>query len=273
MTQKLHMEFLRKDNLLSINFSKFDVIINCAAEVYDEKKMLQNNCIIPFQICEKILKENKNCKLIHFGTSLEYGKNDKAHKENFILKPDHLYASTKSAATLMTQSFSKQYDVKSIIIRPYSVYGPFENSSRLLPNIFRNIIFGKEINIFNGYHDFVYIDELMIFLKFLIKTKMNIFDGRIINFGSGKQLSNIDVFNKVTKVLKKEKSNFKMIRVFNRKYDNKNWKANISVYKKFDIKKISFENGILRYYRFLKKNKKSLIHLGKFNNNNKTELI
>ena len=34
-------KFLRKDNLLSINFSKFDVIINCAAEVYDEKKMLQ----------------------------------------------------------------------------------------------------------------------------------------------------------------------------------------------------------------------------------------
>ena len=183
--------------------------------------MFKNNCILPIQICEKILKENKDCKLIHFGSSLEYGKYDLAHKESFLLKPDHIYASTKAASTLMIQSFCKQYDLRSIIIRPYSVYGPFENSSRLIPNIFRNILFETKINIFDGYHDFIYVDELMIFLQYLIDAKKNIFDGRVINFGSGKQLSNLEVFKKITSILRKEQKNYTLKRSFNRKYDNK----------------------------------------------------
>lgn len=40
----------RKDELEKINLKKFDVIINCAADIYNEKKMFYSNTLLVYRL-------------------------------------------------------------------------------------------------------------------------------------------------------------------------------------------------------------------------------
>ena len=50
----------RKDKLSSISFKNLDLIINCAADVYDEKKMFNNNTLLVYKILKKHINEKNN---------------------------------------------------------------------------------------------------------------------------------------------------------------------------------------------------------------------
>ena len=47
----------RKDNINRLNFRNFDILINTAADVYDESKMFKNNTLLVNNILSKIIKE------------------------------------------------------------------------------------------------------------------------------------------------------------------------------------------------------------------------
>ena len=78
----LHL-FKRGDQLKKLNFKNFSYVINCAAEVNNENKMLNSNTIYVEKILKKIINENRNCKLIHFGSSGEYGDKEKKNLDNW----------------------------------------------------------------------------------------------------------------------------------------------------------------------------------------------
>ena len=71
----------RKNNINKLNFKNFDFIINCATDVYDESQMFKNNTAIVDKILKKILSENPNIMMIHFGSSGEYGAAEKGQKK------------------------------------------------------------------------------------------------------------------------------------------------------------------------------------------------
>ena len=145
-------KFFRNSDINKISFNNYDIIINAAAEVYNEKEMFQSNVNLVKNILEKIIKENKKIKLIHFGSSGEYGAIEKKLSEKELLVPRTVYEGTKAAATMMIQAYSKYFKLKSIIIRPFSVYGLHENSTRIMPNIFRHLMGRQKLKIFDGYH-------------------------------------------------------------------------------------------------------------------------
>ena len=73
---------------------------------------------------------------------------------------------------MLVQAYSKQFKINSIIIRPFSIYGQYENSTRILPNIFRHFLKNKKLTMYDGYHDYVYINDLISFLEKLIKKNL-----------------------------------------------------------------------------------------------------
>ena len=251
---KLYL-FKRGDKLKKLSLKNFSYIINCAAEVNNENKMLHSNTIYVEKILKKIINENRNCKLIHFGTSGEYGDKEKKSIETDLPFPRMVYEGTKLAATNLVQSYSKQYNLKSVIIRPFSVFGLWENNTRLVPSIFRHLIFDEKIVIYNGFHDYVYIDDLILFVKSLIKKNRIKLPGEIINFGSGNQLSNFEIFKLCEKNFKK-KGTPKINKNFQKIYDKKIWCSdnrylkNIKKYKfKFNI-----EKALKNYQKIILKN-------------------
>ena len=91
---------------------------------------------------------------------------DDQHR-NRLFEVTTSYEATKGAATLLLQGLSRNFNIPSIILRPYSIYGPMENASRLIPTIFRHFLFNENLKIYNGYHDFVYIDDVEHHFRYL----------------------------------------------------------------------------------------------------------
>lgn len=215
----------RNTNLNKINFKNYDYLINAAAEVYNEKKMFKCNTLLVENILKKCIRENKNIKIIHFGSSGEYGALEKKLSEKDLLTPRTVYEGTKAAASMLVKSYSEYFKIKSIIIKPFSVYGLHENPTRLIPNIFRSLMGKQNLKIYNGNHDYVYIKDLILFLKKIISKNLIKKNGEILNFGSGISYSNKQILNFCEKILDR-KSNAIFIKKFNKVYDKKLWCCN-----------------------------------------------
>lgn len=238
--------FNRKDNL-SYLFKTFhpDIVIHSAAEIYNESLMFNSNVELTYRLLELSEEININ-KFVYIGSSSEYGRYDIPISESFKLKPTTKYEATKGAGSL----FCEASKLNTLIIRPFSVYGPGEPSHRFIPKIYDAYINKQILNITEGTHDFIYIDN---FIDILI-SRINIPYKEILNVGTGLQYKNIDVVNIFEKIVN-DKINKNILETKGRSFDSNNWANNIeylsSVYKK---QLLSLEEGLKRYVQFRKKN-------------------
>src|SRR6058998_3106401 len=70
---------------------------------------------------------------VNTGSSSEYGFKDHAPAETEALEPNSYYAVTKASATLFCRFTARARSVNLPTLRLYSVYGPYEEPSRLIP--------------------------------------------------------------------------------------------------------------------------------------------
>ncbi len=80
---------------------------------------------------------------IHAGSSSEYGDNCTAPPENSACEPNSHYAVSKVAVTNYLRFMGKHHSFPCVNLRLYSVYGPLEDTSRLIPNLLRQAVNGK----------------------------------------------------------------------------------------------------------------------------------
>jgi len=169
---------------------------------------------------------------VNTGTSSEYGFKNKPMKETDLLTPTSVYAATKAAATLLGQVFARIYNKPIVTLRPFSVYGPFEEPSRFIPTIIRAVLTNTSIRLTAGNirRDFVYVDDVVnAYLKTM--TKGPKLKGEILNIGTGRQYTNDEVVKTFFTVTKK--SVFVKKGAFNkRSWDTDCWVADISRAKK-----------------------------------------
>lgn len=197
-----------------------DVIINCAAEIYDPTKMFDTNIVLLQNILE-YCKTNNNVRLIHIGSSSEYGTTYKIPlHEDLKLSPKDMYQATKGAGTLLCKGYSYQYGVDVAIVRPFSVYGKHEKPHRFFPALWRTFKKDNPIVIYPGTHDFVYIEDFVKAIDQLIN--MSDFNGDVINVGSGIQYTNEQIVNYFIKVSGVHPTNIKYddrkIKMFDRNH-------------------------------------------------------
>jgi polyisoprenyl-phosphate glycosyltransferase len=124
---------------------------------------------------------------IHAGSSSEYGINSAAPKETDTCEPNSNYAVSKVAAATYLHYMGKERKFPVVNLRLYSVYGPLEDSSRLVPNLLRHALAGKLPPFVdpNTSRDFLYVDDVCAAF-ILAATKMQPeFYGESFNIGSG----------------------------------------------------------------------------------------
>ena len=148
----------KKDKLENCLKKKPQIIFNTAGEQYNEKKMVQTNLIY----VEKLLNYVKqtNSYLISLGSSAEYGVRNFPTNEKTLPLPATKYEATKSAASMMITGYSRAYNLRAIVVRPYSVYGHHSKNDRLIPMIINSIKNNKKMKIYRGFHDFIYVYDL-----------------------------------------------------------------------------------------------------------------
>jgi len=170
-----------------------NLIINCAAEIYNPENMWYPNILITVA-CLDYVKCNSETSMVQIGSSSEYGPVSRATKETDVINPVDMYQATKGAATLLCQGYARTYKRNIKIARPYSVYGRYEKPHRLFPRLWRAFQNNVPMKLFHGYHDFIHVDDFVRGIDILYRTHTEDF-GDIVNFGSGKQYSNLEVYN------------------------------------------------------------------------------
>jgi nucleoside-diphosphate-sugar epimerase len=126
---------------------------------------------------------------VNTGSSSEYGRKTFAMRETDLLDPDSFYGVAKSAQSLLCQQFARRSDSPIVLLRLFSVYGPYEERTRLIPHLMLAALTGAPIDMASPdtARDFVYVDDVVNAL--LMIDELKALRGEILNVGTGVQSS------------------------------------------------------------------------------------
>jgi len=134
-----------------------------------------------------LLAKNSFSAYIHAGSSSEYGTNSSAPTEEELCKPNSPYAVSKVAVASYLKFMGKHRNFPCVNLRLYSVYGPLEDTSRLMPNLIRQALSGKFPPLVHQdiTHDFIHVDDVCAaFIMSAAKMHHSLF-GEDFNIGTG----------------------------------------------------------------------------------------
>jgi len=129
-------------------------------------------------------------RFVHVGSSLVYGSHSEPLQEAFYPQPTTFRGMTKAAADMVSSYVATTGSLSCAIVRPFSVYGPWEGASRLIPTVVLAGLRHTPIRLTASEYrrDFVFIDDVVdVCLLALQRPEAN---GEIFIAGSGEQHSN-----------------------------------------------------------------------------------
>lgn len=188
----------------------YDYVVNLAGYVdHTNKPKTLKSHYIGCKNLSNFFLNSKIKKFVQIGSCIEYGKIESPQKEiKQNKKTFSIYGKAKLLSTIFLQNFYKKYNFPVTILRLYLVYGPFQDTNRVIPVTIINALKNKSFNCSNGQQlrDFTYIDDI---ISAIIKTLKNLkSSGEIINIGSGKPIAIKKVIIKICGLLNSGKPLF-----------------------------------------------------------------
>jgi polyisoprenyl-phosphate glycosyltransferase len=154
----------------------------------DHDLIYRTNFLGLVQLVE-LLAETDFSALIHAGSSSEYGIKSAGPSEEESLQPNSHYAVSKAAASNYIFYAGKVRRLPVVNLRLYSVYGPLEDVSRLIPNLVARGLEGAFPPLVDPTtsRDFVYVDDVCdAFLLAAARLTPDIY-GEAFNIGAGRR--------------------------------------------------------------------------------------
>ncbi len=108
----------------------------------DADRMYQTNVLLKQELIEQLIQRDIQC-YIHAGSSSEYGAHSAAPDESSAPTPNSHYAVTKNAAASLVYFSGRHRGLRCANLRLYSVYGPTEDRSRLIPTLVASAAQGR----------------------------------------------------------------------------------------------------------------------------------
>ncbi len=152
-------------------------------------QMVQTNLIGTANVVDACLEAGFE-SFVNTGSSSEYGFKGGAPAETSSTEPNSRYAVTKAAATLYCAFAARKHRARIRTLRLYSVYGPWEEPTRLVPTL---VVFGlrNRLPVLVDpvvARDFVYVDDVCdAYLAAAADTTAD--HDAIFNVGTGRQSS------------------------------------------------------------------------------------
>lgn len=124
---------------------------------------------------------------VHAGSSSEYGTNCTAPAEDAVCEPNSHYAVSKVAVANYLRYMGKQKGFPCVNLRLYAVYGPYEDTSRLIPTLLRNAVAGKLPPFVDPRtsRDFIHVDDVTSAFVRAATAMQPGFYGESYNIGTG----------------------------------------------------------------------------------------
>ena len=114
----------------------------------------------------ELARHRQVAHMVYASSSSVYGGNTKLPfaVEDRVDHPVSLYAATKRADELMSETYAHLFRLPLTGLRFFTVYGPWGRPDMMLWNFTRRILAGEPIPVFNHgdmYRDFTYIDDII----------------------------------------------------------------------------------------------------------------
>ncbi len=187
-----------------------------------------------FLILWKFLEKKKIKRFFYASSSSVYGDSTKFPlKENEKINPRNIYGFSKKLNEIISEFYSKQYQLNLTGLRFFTVYGEWGRPDMFLFKLFKAIKNKEKFflnNFGNHKRDFTYVNDLVdILIKLMVKkdSKHNVYNissnnpiniKKIINnFKSKYPLNLIPTNRHVADVLHTHGSNTKVFRKINKK--------------------------------------------------------
>lgn len=140
---------------------------------------------------------------VQTGSSSEYGFKDHAPAETEPIEPNSLYAVSKAAATHYGNYVARTRGLKVTTLRLYSVYGPYEEPTRLMPALIDHGLRGRFPPLVDPKtaRDFIYIDDVLDACIQAATVDVSQ-PGAVFNVGTGIQTSLREVVEVARRIFK-----------------------------------------------------------------------
>ena len=242
---------------------KIDTVIHLASYGVNPKdndidKMVESNINLTKDLILNL--ERVSCKNIIFtGSGFEYGDKGKIKlKEDMELNPFSLYGATKVSAFLIGKKLCESLGVNYINLRLFNIFGEYEGSNRLIPQIINNYLEGKELNFTAGnqVRDYLYIKDIIEVYEMILEK--NIYNNETYNVCSSEEVTIKEFITKVAYTIGINKNSLNFGTIPSRKEEALYIVGDNSKLKRdFDWnRKYSYEFGIKNMYDFFRKENK-----------------
>ena len=167
-----------------------------------------NQNLISFSNIIEISRLKKIKKFIYASSSSVYGdtKVYPFSESDYKNIPISVYGATKLSNEIIAKSYSKNFNMKCIGLRFFTVYGPYGRPDMAYFSFLENLKKNKKINVFNRgimKRDFTYIDDVVDGVINLIKVKIKE-NNIVLNIGKGKPDNLMDLISFIEKNYKKK---------------------------------------------------------------------
>lgn len=197
----------------------FDYVINLAGHVdHTNKAKVINSHFNGCKNLSTIFLKRKIKGFFQIGSCVEYGYKASPQKENAKIKLNTIrsnYGISKYLATKYLLNLHQKKKFPVIILRLYLIYGPRQDTNRLIPIVLQKCKRRQGFPCSEGsqMRDFLHINDLVnLFFKIIQTSRKNYF-GNIYNVGFGKPYSVKNVIMLIKKIVKGGKPNFGKIKL------------------------------------------------------------
>jgi polyisoprenyl-phosphate glycosyltransferase len=225
---------LQKDVESLVQRVQPSVVINCAAygaypSQTNVNQIYQVNVDAVRYLLEALRAVPHLRAFIQAGSSSEYGTNCSAPKEDAPTLPDSHYAVSKLSASALVRFYAIKHELPAWSCRLYSVYGPLEEASRLIPKLLLEANQGRLPPFVNPSisRDFIHVDDVNLAFEALVTHAEHLPRGEVFNIGTGVKTTLADLVEITLRAFKLD-ARPDWGSMPDRHWDHPNWYANPS---------------------------------------------
>ncbi|MGB9668422.1 MAG: GDP-mannose 4,6-dehydratase [Thermosulfidibacteraceae bacterium] len=185
---------------LEVLFSlyEFDGILNLAARagvsysIKNPSVYYTTNVIGTLNLLELAVSKGVKRFLLASTSSIYAGCEIPFREDSVVDKPISPYAASKRAAELLCYTYHSIYDMDTIILRYFTVYGPCGRPDMSIFRFIKWVDEGKKVKIYGSgeqSRDFTYVDDVA---EGTIKALFRVNGFEIINIGGGKTSTSLN---------------------------------------------------------------------------------
>ena len=178
----------------------FHVGIPSSSPMYRENPLLVGEAINDFINVLEFAKKNHS-KIVYASTSSMYCRCPPPHREDMVSEPFDYYTEARIAMERLARVYHELYDISSVGLRFFSVYGPHEESKGRYANVITQMLLSeKEFTIYGDgsqTRDFVYVDDVV---RAIILAAEKGEGHLILNVGTGRETSFSEVASLIQKI-------------------------------------------------------------------------